>query len=56
MTSFALKERKKALSQDDRHSFSKQRSEIILTIRIQATTDFFLLSVFTEVRHGPSGD
>lgn len=25
-------------------------------IRIQAATDFFLLSVFTEVRHGPSGD
>ena len=26
------------------------------SIRIQAATDFFLLSVFTEVRHGPSGD
>lgn len=26
------------------------------SIRIQAATDFFLLSVFTEIRHGPSGD
>lgn len=26
------------------------------SIRIQAATDFSLLSVFTKVRHGPSGD